>query len=188
MAAGLALAGAGMALSTLGSFFGGGNNYEKLPQWLIDLIRSEFEADRTTSYMPRAATFEKRTQAAIDEVMGQMGANREGFLAEATSRGVGAGRAALSNLYRTVTAPAVRAGATVATQSQLQYEQLRGNVAMAEQSRKAQMLQLLIQAVSGRIPTNQTGFQNFASGLGNLGEFGTQAGILKLLGFFDAAP
>jgi len=178
----LAIAGAGAATSLISSLFGGGGGSEPAaPQWLIDMLKGEAKGGVRGAFLPDKSAYDEELQAQLDEIMSTMGINIEQFSSQGAARGVFGSGEGMTSLYRDVVSPIFRTAATTTAQSKLGYAQAYQRGSMQAEQFRQNALQLLVQATLAQKPGETSGFQNFMGGIGNLGEMGTQLGILKYL-------
>lgn len=176
---------AGGAASLAGGLFGGGGGTEPAaPQWLIDMLRGEAGKGVQGAFLPDRAAYDEALQAQLAEIMGQLPVGMEQFSAQAAARGVFGAGEGMTSLYRDVVSPIFRTAATTTAQSQLGYAQAYQRGSMQAEQFRQNALQMLVQATLAQKQRQPTGFQRFMGGIGNLGEFGFQYGMLQQLGLF----
>jgi len=178
-----AILGGGAAL--LGGLFGPqGGTEPAAPQWLIDMLRGEAGGGVQGAFLPDKAAYDEELQAQLAEIMGQLPAGMQEFSSQAAARGVFGAGEGMTSLYRDVVSPIFRTAATTTAQSKLGYAKAYQAGSMQAEQFRQNALQLLVQATLARKGKDPSGFQRFMGGIGNLGEFGFQYGMLKELGMF----
>lgn len=181
----LAIMGMGAGASLLGGLFGGGGGTEgAAPQWLIDMLRGEAGGGVQGAFLPDKAAYDEELQAQLAEIMGQLPAGMQGFSSQAAARGVFGAGEGMTSLYRDVINPIFQTAATTTAQSKLGYAQAYQHGSMQAEQFRQNALQMLVQATLAQKEKQPSGFQRFMGGIGNLGEFGFQYGMLQELGMF----
>jgi hypothetical protein len=163
----LAIAGMGAGASLLGGLFGGGGGSEPAaPQWLIDLLRSEAGGGVQGAFLPDKGAYQEQLQTQLAQIMSQL---------------PGEG---MTSLYRDVVNPIFQTAASTTARSNLGYAQAYQQGSMQAEQFRQNALQMLVQASLAQKEGSPSGFQRVMGGVGNIGEFGAQYGLLKELGLF----
>jgi len=169
----------------LGGLFGGGGGTEAAaPQWLIDMLRGEAGRGVQGAFLPDKAAYEQEFQTQLSQIMAGLPVVMEQFSAQAAARGVFGAGEGMTSLYRDVVNPIFQTAASAQARSQLGYAQAYQRGSMQAEQFRQNALQMLVQATLAQKERQPTGFQRFMGGIGELGEFGFQYGILKDLGLF----
>ncbi len=103
--------------------------YGDLPDF-SSIINEQEMRKRVTGIIPDQATFEAAQAAKIDDIIARLGLNREAFAGNLASRGLTLGGEVPRFLVRDIQAPALRAAATVITESNLKYAQISSAVSL----------------------------------------------------------
>jgi hypothetical protein len=181
----LAIAGMGAGASLLGGLFGGGGGSEPAaPQWLIDLLRSEAGGGVQGAFLPDKGAYQEQLQTQLAQIMSQLPVGMEQFNAQAAARGVFGAGEGMTSLYRDVVNPIFQTAASTTARSNLGYAQAYQQGSMQAEQFRQNALQMLVQASLAQKEGSPSGFQRAMGGVGNIGEFGAQYGLLKRLGLF----
>ncbi len=173
------VAAAAGAASLAGSLFGGGGG--SMPDWLIDEIRNQIAATRSTSFVPDQGAFNAQTQSNVDNILAQLPVSREAFNTNLASRGIYSAGEAPKAEYADVYAPIARAATGASVAGQVGYQQL----AMQGQQFQSNQLTNLLQLLTQTQTPSKSGFQNVMSAVGGLGDFGIQLEMMKAYGLLD---
>ncbi len=169
----LAVAGAGLGASAIGSLFGGGSGPD-IPDWVDDLLENYAQQENFIGYTPDPAAFDSSLRAQFSQIKEEFGYNQQAFRANAASRGVFSSGESLSEEYRNVNLPAINAANVAASNASLGFEQLQFNVATANarvrQSAIAQLLQRFMATQKGG---------NVADAIGDVGGLALNYSLLQ---------
>lgn len=179
----LAMMGIGAGASLLGGLFGGGGGTEgAAPQWLIDMLKQEAGGGVQGAFLPDKRAYQAQLQTQLSQIMGQLPVGMEQFSSQAAARGVFGAGEGMTSLYRDVVNPIFQTAAATTAQSNLGYAQAYQQGSMQAEGFRQNALQMLVQATLAQKEKQPSGFQRFMGGIGNLGEFGAQFGMLQQLG------
>ena len=176
---------AGAGASLVGGALGGGGGREgAAPQWLIDMLRGEAGGGVQGAFLPDKAAYQEQLQTQLAQIMGQLPVEMQQFSEQAAARGVFGAGEGMTSLYRDVVNPIFQTAAATTAQSNLGYAQAYQRGSMQAEQFRQNALQMLVQATLAQKQKQPSGFQRFMGGIGELGEFGFQYGMLQELGLF----
>jgi hypothetical protein len=158
--------GIGAGVDLAGKLLGGGD--KGVSQWLIDEIRGQYQANRSTGFLPDETLWTKATQSSIDKILASLPSGMERFNTDLASRGIYSSGEAPKYMYQDVVAPVMREAGGALIQGKLGYAQAFQQGKIAEENMKMNYLNMLLSAMLNKQPGFMSSIGESLSGAGSM--------------------